>query len=104
MVAGYFLPSVNDATKDCAPEEAISQIGSVLPRIIEALVRMDVSKGPVSMMKVEVDLTDGFWRVMAKEGEKWNFAYVLPNHPGEPIESVVPAALQMGWALSPPFF
>ena len=41
---------------------------------------------------------------MAKEGEEWNFAYVLSNHPGEPIEVVVPAALQMGWALSPPFF
>ena len=54
------------------------------------------------MMKV--DLTDGFWRVMAKEGEEWNFAYVLPNHPGKPVEIVVPAALQMGWALSPPFF
>ena len=35
LVAGYLLPSVNDATKDCAPEEAISQIGTVLPRIIE---------------------------------------------------------------------
>jgi hypothetical protein len=72
LVAGYLLPSVNDATKDCAPEEAISQIGSVLPRIIEALARMDASEGAVSMMKV--DLTDGFWRVMAKEGEEWNFA------------------------------
>ena len=102
LVAGYLLPSVNDATKDCAPEEAISQIGTVLPRIIEALARIDESKGPVSMMKV--DLTDGFWRVMAQEGEEWNFAYVLPNHPGKPTEIVVPAALQMGWALSPPFF
>ena len=101
LVAGYLLPLVNDATKDCAPEEAISQIGSVLPRIIEALARVDASDGPVSMMKV--DLTDGFWRVMAKEGEEWNFAYVLPNHPGKPVEIVVPAALQMGWALSPPF-
>jgi len=102
LVAGYSLPSVNEATKDCAPEEAIAQIGSVLPRIIEALARVDPGKGPVSLMKV--DLTDGFWRVMAKEGEEWNFAYVLPNHPGEPIEVVVPSALQMGWALSPPFF
>jgi hypothetical protein len=102
LVAGYLLPSVNEATKDCAPEEAIAQIGSVLPRIIEALARVDPSKGPVSLMKV--DLTDGFWRVMAKEGEEWNVAYILPNHPGKPIEVVVPSALQMGWALSPPFF
>ncbi len=39
---------------------------------------------------------------MAKEGEEWNFAYVLPNHPGKPIKIVVPSALHMGWALSPP--
>ena len=52
---------------------------------------------------MKVDLTDGFWRVMAKEGEEWNFARVLPNHPGEPIKILVPAALQMGWTLSPPF-
>ena len=102
LVAGYLLPSINDATKDWAPEEAIAQIGSVLPRIIEALARVDTSKGPISLMKV--DLTDGFWRIMAREGEEWNFAYVLPNFPGEPIEIVVPAALQMGWALSPSFF
>ena len=102
LVAGYLLPSVNDATVDCAPEEAISQIGTVLPRIIEALANIDTSKGPVSIMKV--DLTDGFWRVIAKEGAEWNFAYVLPNLPGKTIEIAVPAALQMGWASSPPFF
>jgi len=34
---GYDVPSVNEATKICAPEDAINQIGSVLPRIIEAL-------------------------------------------------------------------
>ena len=61
LVAGYLLTSVNDAIKYCAPEEAISQIWSVLSCIIEALMRMDASKGPVSMMKV--DLTDEFWRV-----------------------------------------
>ena len=37
-------------------------------------------------------------------GEEWNFAYVLPNNPGEPIEIVVPSALQIGWAESLPFF
>ena len=68
LVVGYLLPSVNDDTKNCALEEAISQIGSVLTRIIEALARLDASEGPVSMMKI--DLTDGFWRVMAKEGEE----------------------------------
>ena len=30
--------------------------------------------------------------------------HILPNFPGEPVKIVVPVALQMGWALSPPFF
>ena len=74
---------------------------TVRPRILEALAKVDTSKDPVSLMKV--DLKDVFWRVMAKKGEEWNFAYMLPNFPGEPIEIVVPAALWMGWILSPPF-
>ena len=50
----------------------------MLPRIIEALATVDTSKGPVNLMKV--DLTDGSWRVMTKEGEEWNFVYVLLNY------------------------
>ncbi|KAL7545707.1 hypothetical protein ACHAWF_009056, partial [Thalassiosira exigua] len=42
--------------------------------------------------------------MVCKAGEEWNFAYILPNHPGEDVEIVVPSALQMGWVLSPPFF
>jgi hypothetical protein len=41
---------------------------------------------------------------MAKEGKELNFTYVLPSHTGNPIKIVVPSALQMGWALSPPCF
>ena len=85
LVVGYLLPSVNDATKNFTPEEAISQIGSALPRIIGVLARLDVNGGVMRMMKV--DLTGRFWRVMAKKSEEWNFAYVLPNHPGQPVES-----------------
>jgi hypothetical protein len=35
----------------------------------------------------------------------WNFAYVLPGGiPGDPVQLVIPDALQMGWSESPPFF
>ena len=51
-----------------------------------------------------LDIKDGFWRMTCAEGEEWNFAYVLPNHPGKPVEIVVPLVLQMGWAESPQFF
>ena len=37
--------------------------------------------------------------------EEWNFAYVLPKlHPDEPVQLVIPSALQMGWCDSPAYF
>jgi hypothetical protein len=36
--------------------------------------------------------------------DSFNFAYVLPQHLGQPIRIVVPSALQMGWAESPSYF
>ena len=50
------------------------------------------------------DIKDGFWRLDAEDGTKWNFSYVLPQHPGQPCYLVVPTSLQMGWVESPPFF
>ena len=41
--------------------------------------------------------------MVCEEGQEWNFAYVLPNHPGQPPEIVVTSALHMGWVLSLPF-
>ena len=57
-----------------------------------------------SILMSKLDMKDGFWRMVCRLGEEWNFAYVLPNKPGEPIEIVVPSALQMGWTYLPPFF
>ncbi len=50
------------------------------------------------------DIKDGFWRLDAKTGDEWNFANVLPQPPGEPVQIVVPSSLQMGWVESPPYF
>lgn len=50
------------------------------------------------------DIKDGFWRLDCKEGQEWNFCYVLPQHEGEPLRLVVPTSLQMGWIESPPYF
>ncbi len=40
----------------------------------------------------------------SKEGEEWNFVYVLPQPEGEPIKLVIPTLLQMGWVVLPPYF
>ena len=102
MVAGYLLLLVNDATKKCAPEEAMYQIGSVLPRMIEALAM--APKGDGNTLFSNLDIKDGFWRIVCEEGQEWNFAYVPPNYSGQPPVIVVSSSLQMGWVLPPPFF
>jgi len=38
------------------------------------------------------------------ETDAWNFCYMLPAEPYEPIYIVVPTSLQMGWYKSPAFF
>ena len=74
-LAGYDLPSVNEATKTCAPEDAIDQIGSVLPRLIEALALAHIERGDIMISKL--DIKDGFWRMVCEAGQEWNFAYMF---------------------------
>ena len=50
------------------------------------------------------DIKDGFWRLDCEEGKEWNFAFVLPQPPGEPVRLVIPSSLQMGWVDSPGYF
>ena len=66
-IAGFQLPSVNDATKNTAPEEAIDQIGTVLPRIIEAFATAPPGEY-IQLMKL--DIKDGFLRMVCTEGQE----------------------------------
>lgn len=50
------------------------------------------------------DIKDSFWGMDCRNGEEWNFAYVLPQPEGSPTMLVVPTSLQMGWVESPPYF
>ena len=59
MLAGHILSPINNATKKMAPMEAIDQIGSVLPRLIEALVSEPVEGGDIQTRKL--DTKDSFW-------------------------------------------
>ena len=101
-VTGWDLTSVNEATKETAPAEALEQLGMVMPRIIKALATAPVSEDPIHFVKL--DIKDGFWRIVFEVGEEWNLAYVLPNRPEAPTELVIPSALQIGWTLSPYLF
>ena len=83
------------------PGGAIDQIVHVMIRLIHAF-----SEAPdcAKIFQVKWDIKDVFWRLDFKEGEEWNFCYVLPQNPGMPIKLVVPTSLQMGWIEPPPYF
>ena len=57
-VAVWDPPSVNNATKKTAPYEAIEQVGTVMPRIIEALATAPLSEDPIHFSKL--DIKNGF--------------------------------------------
>ena len=92
-VAGWDLSLVNKVTKETATAEALEQVGTVVPRIIEALVTTPLSEDPIHFSKL--DIKDGLWRIVCAVGEDCNFAYVLTNHPEAPTELLIPSALEM---------
>ena len=69
-VTGLDLPSVNIATKETAPAEALEQVGTVMTRIINALATAPLSEDPIHFSKL--DIKDGFWRMVCAVGEEWN--------------------------------
>ena len=101
LKCGDMLASVNEATTLEAPAGAIDQMGHALQRVIHAFAEASLDE---KVFMAKFDIKDGFWRLQCQEGEEWNFAYVLPTPPGEPIQLVVPNSLQMGWVESPPNF
>ena len=98
---GGIVLSVNVTTIKTAPKGAIDQLGHALTCIIHAFAEAEED---ACIFMAKWDVKDGFWRLDAEESAEWNFAYVLPQHPGQPCYLMVPTSLQMGWVESPPFF
>ena len=94
-------PSVNETTTRQSPEYPVKELGRVLPRILRFMAEVPAEE---TIMFSKIDLSDGFWRMLVAEPDKWNFAYVLPEVAGEPTKLVIPHALQMGWTESPGYF
>ena len=65
-VEGWDLPSVNEATNKTAPDEALEQVGTVMPRIIKALATALLSEDPIHFIKLGIK--DGFWRMVCAVG------------------------------------
>jgi len=91
--------AVNDTTVKSAPKGAINQLGECLSRTGHAFAE---ASEDAKICMAKWDIKDGFWRMDCRDGEEWNFSYVLPQPKGAPIMIVVPTSLQMGWVESPP--
>jgi hypothetical protein len=84
------------------PHHSQNELHNAIPRIIYA---MATSQDPTPFFFCKMDIKDGFWRMRVRQEDSWNFAFVLPRLTAdEPIQLVVPFALQMGWQSSPPYF
>ena len=98
---GTRLPAVNETTTKTAPMASVDQLGHSLARLIHAFAE---AREDDKIFMAKWDVKDGFWRLDCQEGEEYNFAYVLPQPPAEPVTLVIPTSLQMGWIESPGFF
>jgi hypothetical protein len=93
--------SVNDTTLLTAPAIPVKEIGKVLLRLLHYMRGTPMG---LHILFSKLDISDGFWRLIVREADSFNFAYVLPQEAGEPSRIVVLAAVQMGWVESPSHF
>jgi hypothetical protein len=92
------FPSVNNTTIKTAPSGAIDQLGHSLSWIIHAFAN------DKKIFMAKQDVKDGLWCMDCRDGEQWNFAYVMLQPTGKPsIVLVIPLLLQMGCMEFPPF-
>ncbi len=82
--------SVNDTTVLMAPSIPVKEIGKVLPWLLHYM--QDTPTG-LHILFSKLNISDGFWRLIVREADSYNFAYVLPQKVGEPCRIVVPAAV-----------
>jgi hypothetical protein len=92
---------VNESTQQLAPSTPVKLIGHVLEELFEF---MAIAPSDTDVLLGKVDLSDGFWRMIVKPSQRYNFCYVMPQPEGEPVRIVIPSALQMGWRESPGYF
>ncbi len=85
--------SVNESTALQGPLQPVKEIGKVLPRLLQY---MRNNPAGLHILFGKLDISDGFWGLIVRKSDSFNFAYVLPQPEGNPIRIVVPSAVQMG--------
>jgi hypothetical protein len=98
IVPPPLAPSVDSTTIQQSPDYPVKELGRVLPRLLAFMYCVPCEE---VIMFTKINLSDGFWRMLVRESDKWNFAYVIPGAADEPVRLIIPHALQMGWTESP---
>ncbi len=93
--------SVNESTVLKALSEAVKDIGKVFPRLLQYM--HDRLEG-LHILFSKLEISGKSWQLVVQEADSYNFAYVLPQQDREPIQIVMPSAMQMGWIESPLLF
>jgi hypothetical protein len=95
-------PSVNATTAPAECQDAVQDLGNALPGL---LAYMYDTNPEWTIHWSKVDLSDGFWRMIVDQASVLNFMYQMPKRADdEPVQMVLPSALQMGWKNSPAYF
>jgi len=97
----HFVAAAIDTTEIKAPTIPVKEIGKVLHRLLHF---MKMTRAGKWILFSKLDISDGFWRLVVRKEDSFNFAFVLPQLPGQPTRIVVPSAVQMGWVESPSYF
>ena len=94
-------PSVNSTTIQQLPDYQVKEFGRVLPQLLIFLYCIPCKE---AIMFAKINLFDGFWHMLVRQSDKWNFANVLPGAAADPLRLIIPHALQMGWTESPGYY
>lgn len=79
---------------------AVKELGKVLPPWLLDFMANVPAKEHAHFSRM--DFANSY--MVVKPEAHWNCVYIMPSIPGEPLEVVVPSALQMGWNESAAYF
>ena len=72
---GKYLSSVNGVMVKTAPQESMGKLGSTLKRLVAVMAENYNLDFP--FLFANLDIADGFWRLVVSYLQAWNFCYIL---------------------------
>jgi hypothetical protein len=100
--ASNLILSINDSLdRSLVEREAMFELENIIPWIIWTMALFKDTT--TTFMSTKVNLKDRYWQMAVNKVDAWNFAYVLQGAgSNDPVQLVIPNALQLGWSKSTP--